>query len=182
MFRRRAKRRLPTCSVRHRSRLAQLAARGARDRRDDVSRCGRVVAEHEARARLEKSCHDESPRQMVRRKATRIPTPLTGGGCSKDLLPSSIAEDHPLSAAPSVRRTKKPLELSIRAVEEGRRESLASICLYVRGSAPYAVEPKLSRIRSRLDSTGPGNPLGSLDLSGQRHVCRMDASPNEVPC
>jgi hypothetical protein len=67
------------------------------------------------------------------------------------------------------------------AVEDVRRESLASIGLYVGGSAPYAVEPKLSRVRSRLDSTGPGNPWGSLDLSGQRHICRMDASPNEDP-
>jgi hypothetical protein len=64
---------------------------------------------------------------------------------------------------------------------KGTTPTCVSFGLYVRGSAPYAVEPKLSRIRSRLDSTGPGNPLGSLDLSGQRHICRADASPNEDP-
>jgi hypothetical protein len=76
-------------------------------------------------------------------------------------------------------RNKKPLGSSIRRRRE-RRPSCASFGLYVRGLAPYAVEPRLSRIRSRLGSTGPGHPLGSLDLSGQRHICRMDASPNEA--
>jgi len=45
-----------------------------------------------------------SPTYMWRRNETPKGTPVTGGGWSIHLLPSSIAEHHPLSVAPSVRR------------------------------------------------------------------------------
>ncbi len=64
---------------------------------------------------------------------------------------------------------------------EGEHSLRRASDLDVRGSAPHAVEPRLSRIIYRLDSTGPGHPLGSLDLFGQRRICRTDASPNEEP-
>lgn len=55
-----------------------------------------------------------------------------------------------------------------------RRQAASRMLLNVGALAPYAVEQRanspLSRVRSRLDSAGPGHPLGSLDLSGQRPV------------
>ena len=101
-----------------------------------------------------------------------------GGGRSRDCR-------HPFGKSPPLRvrlphdkKNRSDLNPAVKTARAtgGVRSSSTS-----RGLAPYAVEPRLSRIRSRLDSTGPGNPLGSLDLSGQRHICRTEASPNEDP-
>ena len=101
-----------------------------------------------------------------------------GGGRSRDCR-------HPFGKSPPLRvrlphdkKNRSDLDPAVKTARAtgGVRSSSTS-----RGLAPYAVEPRLSRIRSRLDSTGPGDPLGSLDLSGQRHICRTEASPNEDP-
>src|ERR1700736_1803622 len=83
---------------------------------------------------------------------------------------------------PSIRGIITPLPKSKRPpVHLARRSGSAlaaaraeGVLLNVGALAPYAVErgasSRLSRVRSRLGSAGPGHPLGSLDLSGQRHV------------
>lgn len=76
------------------------------------------------------------------------------------------SEHHPLSRA-SAPRKRKPPEL---LASDGKksRKSCCSRAPQRRVLAPHAIDPvtRLSRIRYRLDSTVPGNPLGSLDLSG----------------
>ena len=121
-----------------------LVAKRARDRCDEAGK---------------NSEHGTTPYIRNASQCDASSPPGAGGGWSKRLLPSSIAEHHPLS-----RKAKSRSDPDPAAKEAGARSAWAF--LYVRGLAPCAVEPKLSRVKSRLDSTGPGHPLGSLDLSG----------------
>ena len=92
-----------------------------------------------------------------RRRTAPVRTPGLGGGRSIQLLPSSIEEHHPLSLVPiaAVRSKKtKTARIDDPAVKKDGMVLALAVGLYVRGLAPYDVEPRLSRVRSRLDIDG----------------------------
>ena len=100
------------------------------------------------------------------------------------LLPSSTAEHHPLHCA-SLLATRKNKNVACflagDITKTSKRAQARRIRSQCRALALHAVEfPKgLSRIRCRLDSAGPGQPVGVSRPFRAAAYLRADASPNE---